>query len=246
MRIHLLGTTGYHPNDRRQTACFMLPEQGIILDAGTGMYRARDLIETSHLDIFLTHAHLDHIMGLTFLFDVLWEKEMDRVHVHGEAAKLQQIETHLFSEPLFPVMPPFEFQPLNDVVELAGGGKLTHFPLKHPGGSLGYRLDWTDASLAYVTDTTATADADYIESIRNVDVLLHECYFPDGWEEKAELTGHSCLTPVAEVAAAADVGLLVLVHINPLDESDDPLGVDAAREIFPAIEIGEDGTTIEF
>ena len=224
----------------------MLPEQGIILDAGTGMYRARDLIETSHLDIFLTHAHLDHIMGLTFLFDVLWEKEMDRVHVHGEAAKLQQIETHLFSEPLFPVMPPFEFQPLNDVVELAGGGKLTHFPLKHPGGSLGYRLDWTDASLAYVTDTTATADADYIESIRNVDVLLHECYFPDGWEEKAELTGHSCLTPVAEVAAAADVGLLVLVHINPLDESDDPLGVDAAREIFPAIEIGEDGTTIEF
>ena len=173
MRIHLLGTTGYHPNDRRQTACFMLPEQGIILDAGTGMYRVRDLIETSHLDIFLTHAHLDHIMGLTFLFDVLWEKEMDRVHVHGEATKLQQIETHLFSEPLFPVMPPLEFRPLNDVVELSGGGKLTHFPLKHPGGSLGYRLDWPDASLAYVTDTTATPDAEYIETIRDGDVLLH-------------------------------------------------------------------------
>ena len=112
--------------------------------------------------------------------------------------------------------------------------------------SIGYRLDWPDASLAYVTDTTASPESEYIEQIRNVDVLLHECYFPDGWEDKAELTGHSCITPVAQVAAAADVGLLVLVHINPMSEDDDPLGVEAAREIFPAIEIGEDGTTIEF
>ena len=246
MRIHLLGTTGYHPNDRRQTACFMLPEQGIILDAGTGMYRARDLIETRHLDIFLSHAHLDHIMGLTFMFDVLWEKEMDRVHVHGDPAKLKEIETHLFAEAIFPVYPPFDWCPLEQTIELSGGGKLTHFPLTHPGGSVGYRLDWPDSSLAYVTDTTATVDADYIKQIQGVDLLLHECYFPDGWEEKAELTGHSCLTPVAQVAAAADVGQLVLIHINPLSEDDDPLGVEAAREIFPAIEIGEDEMSIEF
>ena len=224
----------------------MLPEQGIILDAGTGIFRARDLIETPHLDIFLSHAHLDHIVGLTFMFDVLWEKEMQRVDVHGDPAKLSEIKEHLFTEAIFPVQPPFAWQPLAEEVELSGGGKITHFPLAHPGGSLGYRLDWPDASLAYVTDTTASPDADYIEKIRNVDVLLHECYFPDGWEDKAELTGHSCITPVAQVAAAADVGLLVLVHINPLSEEDDPLGVEAAREIFPAIELGEDGTTIEF
>lgn len=246
MLLHLLGTTGYHPNDRRQTACFMLPELGVVLDAGTGMYRVRDLLATDHLDIFLTHAHLDHVVGLTFLFDVLWEKNVQRVHVHGEAAKLAEIERHLFSEALFPVQPPFDWRPLQPAVDLPGGGKLTYFPLKHPGGSVGYRLDWPEASLAYVTDTTAAADADYVEKIQGVDVLLHECYFPDGWEEKAELTGHSCISPVAQVAAAADVGLLVLVHVAPLSEADDPLGVDAAREIFPAIEIGEDGTTIEF
>ena len=33
MKLHLLGTTGYHPNARRHTACLMLPEQGIVLDA---------------------------------------------------------------------------------------------------------------------------------------------------------------------------------------------------------------------
>ena len=39
MKLVLLGTTGYHANDRRQTACFMLPELGVVFDAGTGLYR---------------------------------------------------------------------------------------------------------------------------------------------------------------------------------------------------------------
>ena len=84
MKLVLLGTTGYHPNDRRQTACLMIPELGIVLDAGTAMYRVRDRIETPELDIYLTHAHLDHVIGLTFLFDVLHEKNV-RVVVRGEA-----------------------------------------------------------------------------------------------------------------------------------------------------------------
>ena len=39
MKLVLLGTTGYHPNDRRHTPCMVLPECGIALDAGTSMYR---------------------------------------------------------------------------------------------------------------------------------------------------------------------------------------------------------------
>ena len=71
MKLILLGTTGYHPNDRRQTACFMLPELGIVLDAGTAMNRAAAVPATPQLDIFLTHAHLDHVVGITYLLDVL-------------------------------------------------------------------------------------------------------------------------------------------------------------------------------
>lgn len=246
MKLLLLGTTGYHPNDRRQTACMMLPELGVLLDAGTAMYRVREHLATDTLDIYLTHAHLDHVLGLTFMFDVLHEREMKRVTVHGETAKLKAVKEHLFSELLFPVEPPFDMKEIEPVSELPAGGKLTHFPLKHPGGSLGFRLDWPDRSMAYVTDTVAAKDADYVEKIRGVDLLVHECYFGDDMPDQAELTGHSCLTPVAEVAAAAEVGRLVLVHINPMMEDDNELDIAGARKIFPHIEVGTDRMELEF
>ena len=99
---------------------------------------------------------------------------------------------------------------------------LTHFPLVHQGGSIGYRLDWPGHSMAYVTDTTADADAAYVAKIRGVDLLVHECYFPDAQAEWAAKTGHSHTTPVAQVATRAGVKRLVLVHLNPLSTADDP------------------------
>ena len=129
---------------------------------------------------------------------------------------------------------------------LSGGGTLSHFPLVHPGGALGYRLDWPGHSLAYVTDTTATNDASYLDAIAGVDLLLHECYFPDSMAEMAALTGHSVTTPVAELARNAQVGRLVLVHIDPAAEEQDPLKLDAARAIFPGTVLGYDGMEVDF
>ncbi len=246
MKLLLLGTTGYHPNDRRQTACMMLPELGLVLDAGSAMFRVREHMATDTLDIFLTHAHLDHVVGLTYMFDVLHGRKMKRVTVHGEQAKLDTVRQHLFSELMFPVDPPFEMRVLEQHWELPDGGRLTHFPLQHPGGSLGFRIDWPDRSMAYVTDTVASKDADYVEQIRGVDLLIHECYFGDDEPDQAKLTGHSCLTPVAEVAAAAKVGRMVLVHINPMLESDEEIDIAAARKIFPETGIGVDRMEIDF
>ena len=246
VKLHFLGSTGYHPNNHRQTACLMLPEIGVIFDAGTGMFRVRDLIATDTLDIFMSHVHLDHSVGLTFLYDVLHEKSVSRTSVHLEGDKIKSVRDHLFATDLFPVEPNFEMHPLvEEKIELAGGGVLTSFPLRHPGGSLGFRIDFADTSMAYVTDTTACVKADYVKAIAGVDTLIHECNFPDGLEDKAELTGHSCLTPVAEVAAKADVGRVFLVHVNPLDGEECSLDLDSVAGIFSEIEIAHDELVID-
>jgi ribonuclease Z len=226
MKLVLLGTAGYHPNDRRQTACLMLPEVGVVLDAGTGMYRVRDYLATDRLDVFLSHAHLDHVVGLTYLFDVVPSEMLARVTVHGQDRALAAIRQHLFAEAIFPLMPPF--------------------PLSHPGGSVGFRLDWPDRSLAYVTDTTANPQAAYIERIRGVDLLVHEAYFADDAGDLPKITGHSCLVPVAEVAARAQVGRLVLVHLDPRREGQESFDLEAARQRFEHTQIGDDRLELEF
>lgn len=246
MKLVLLGTTGYHANDRRQTACLMLPEPGVVLDAGTGFYRVSDYLTTDTLDVFLTHVHLDHCVGLTYMFDVRYRTPLQRATAHAEPDKLEAIREHLFAKLLFPVHPPIELAPLPPKVELADGGVLTHFPLKHPGGSVGFRLDWPDRSMAYVTDTVAAPDAPYVDHLHGVDLLVHECYFNDDETEQAELTGHSCLGQVVQVAAKANVGRLVLVHINPLLENDDDIGLSGARQVFANTQIGADRMEINF
>ena len=246
MKLVLLGTGGYYANDERHTACLMLPEVGVVLDAGSGMFRLGDYLITDRLDIFLTHAHLDHVLGLTYLLGVVPADVLERTTVHGEAMKLEAIRTHLFSEALFPVTPTFQFKSLDGAVTLPGGGTARHFPLKHPGGSVGYRLDWPKSSLAYVTDTQATIGADYVEQIRGVNVLVHEAYFADDEGEMADITGHSCLSDVAEVAAAAQVGLLVLVHVNPQLGRDAELDLRPAQKVFENTLLGTDRMEIEF
>jgi ribonuclease BN (tRNA processing enzyme) len=245
MKLLLLGTAGYHPNQRRHTACLMLPEVGVVLDAGTGMFRVREHLATPRLDIFLSHAHLDHVVGLTYLIDVVHARDV-AVTVHATADKLAAIQQHLLATELFPAPLPCRYQPLAGDVPLAGGGTLTYFPLAHPGGAIGLRLDWPGRSLAYVTDTSASGDAPYVEAIRGVDLLVHECNFADDQAELAKLTGHSTTSAVAQVAQRAGVGRLLLVHVNPLAEAETTTNLQVARGIFADTLLGEDEMVVEF
>jgi len=227
MKLHCLGTAGYHPSATRHTSCYFIPEHSLMLDAGSGLFRVEKLLEVEEISILLSHSHMDHVFGLTFLLDYVSVTPLRKIHVYGEHAKLEAVRKHLFDELLFPILPPIEWHPIEALgrrFEL-GMAKCSWFPLEHPGGSVGYRLDWENLSLAYVTDTTANPEAEYWREIQGVDWLIHECNFSDEWIELAIKTGHSWTSGVLESAAACGIRRLILTHINPLATDSDPLGM---------------------
>jgi ribonuclease BN (tRNA processing enzyme) len=221
-----------------------LPELGVVFDVGTSAFRIQSRLQTPELDIFLTHSHLDHVTGLTYFIVPFILKQVTRATVYAYPQYLDDVQKYLFSQPLFSMNPGFVYHELPPEIRLRDGGIVTHLPLKHPGGSTGYRVTWPDKSLAYITDTTASSD--YLEFVRDVDVLVHECNFADSMAEWAVKTGHSNTTPVAELARAAGVGRLYLTHIDPQHPEDDPIQIDVARKIFPETYLAEDLLEIEF
>lgn len=249
MQVELLGTGGFFPNDRRHTACMLLPEYGIVFDAGSAAYRLAQRCPGAVLNIFLSHAHLDHISGLTSLLAPMLSGRFTDVCVRADPNVLDAIETSLFDTRVFPVPPQFRVEalPAEGVWELSSQLRVQWKPLpSHPGGSRAYRVDalrpdGRPLRLAYVTDTIV--DGSYDDFIEEVDLLIHECYFPDSKAAMADLTGHSYATAVAELALRSKVQSLVLVHVDPLSAAPDPIGLPGIQRIFPAAEIASDGWT---
>ena len=219
-----------------------------MLDAGTGMCRLGEHLRTDRLDVFLTHAHLDHVAGLTYLINVVPAEIVRNTTVHGEAAKLAAVREHVFAEPIFPVAPTFRFEPLGGICPLPGGGSLTHFALKHPGGSIGFRLDWPGRSMAYVTDTTADANADYVEQIRGVDLAgARSILCGRRRRPPRRLTGHSCLQRGRRSCRGgqrrAPRAWSTLIRKS---KRLPPFDLSAARRVFEKTEFGFDCMELEF
>jgi ribonuclease BN (tRNA processing enzyme) len=219
-----LGTNGYFPTHGRQTMSFLVaaPGAALLLDAGSGVARLTEpavrrwLDGVERLEILLTHYHLDHVVGLSYLPGVLGSLP---VRLHAPVPPLVALGTEaldrLLSPPLFPV--PLHRWPLPVEVAPYSGTRLEIGPFalalraqKHPGGSVGVRLG---DRLAYVTDTVF--DPATAEFARGVGTLLHEVWLDDTEAAAADASGHSSAANVAVLARAAGVGRLCPVHHHP-------------------------------
>ena len=255
MQLHCLGTVGYHPNDHRHTSCYFLPESGIVLDADSGMFRLAQHVQTDTLDILLSHAHLDHTFGLTFLLDVMYQCEqrecpVKKVRVWAEAAKIDAIRNHLFHELIFPAELECQWVAIDDQPSFQiGQANIQWRTQQHPGGSVCYRIDWPELGkrLVYATDTTGDTSDEHAMWTREADLLMHECYFRDQASEWAIKTGHSWTSRVAEVAAKSNPAKLMLTHINPIETAESPIDIDLIRsKVQSEVLLAEDEMTVEF
>jgi ribonuclease BN (tRNA processing enzyme) len=202
----------------------------------------RALLEgVERLDVLLTHFHLDHTVGLSYL---LAADLPGRTCVHGPGRSLYGIATvdilaRTYSRPQSAMV----LADIGDVAEVEPPAtRIGAFELRlrrqgrHRDPTLALRLG---DRFAYCTDTAA--DDGTIAFVRGVGVLLHEV-----WASAAspiDADSHTTAAAAAEIAAAAGVGRLVFIHRNPNLPDYAPL-VAEARGRFPASEASEDGLVI--
>lgn len=102
--------------------------------------------------------------------------------------------------------------------------------MPHKGGRIfGIRVEAGGASFADLPDHDPSADpAPGVALAHGVDVLLHDAQFDDSERSTARTYGRSTVTDAITLAAAADVGRLVLIHHAP-GRSDDQVHELARR-----------------
>ena len=203
----------------------------LIFDAGTGLrLLGNQLVQAAadvNADIFLSHCHIDHIIGLPFFAPFFLPASRTRLWAGNLSPKraLDQVARTVMSEPLFPSSDTIfrgnikfcDFRS-GDVLEPHPGMTLRTGPLNHPGGATGYRLEYENRSIAYITDTEhrpGQLDPHVMALAAGVDLLIYDGNYTDeefvaraGW-------GHSTWQEGVRILAAAGAKRLAIFHHDP-------------------------------
>ncbi len=246
LRFTFYGVRGSHPvSDKRFTkyggnTTSLLFENGndlFIIDSGTGIINAGDYIQKkSHIkkiNIFLTHLHIDHIIGLPF-FNPIYNKEM-KVNIYCfkySGFDFSDTIYSLFNRPLSPISPKgiladLKFFNLGDEIKnpviINKNLKLSFIKDEfHPkSGVLIYRIDFFDKKIIFATDIESK-DGFFGEQkkfINNADILIHDAqYTKSDYRSKNNPKigyGHSTVDMALKNASDMNVKKLYLFHYNP-------------------------------
>ena len=250
MEIRLLGTGGWLPSDRRETACVYLRKGAdvLLLDAGTGFRRLVtdvDLLDrVERLHVALTHFHLDHTCGLVGMPAVTRVGTRD-VWAPGRlvAGVAAEEMVHRLLDPPFLAADAVDVtgQWVSAIHDLEPDVEIGPFRLevrvqpRHTGRTVALKVD---GELVYCTDTAY--DEENAAFARGARLLLHEAFWAADTTDDPQ---HSAAGEAARIARAAGVDQLVLVHVHPLLADDDELAAPA-RGRFPASEVGRDGLVL--
>jgi phosphoribosyl 1,2-cyclic phosphodiesterase len=255
LTVRFWGTRGSIPSPGRDTVRYggntpcveLRTEDGrlVILDAGTGIRElGRSLLERANGaaiegDIFLTHAHWDHIQGIPF-FAPLFRKG-NHFTIWGSKSlqmSIDRVVRDQMSPEVFPVsfeelQARIDFQELAEEHRTGHGYEVAALAVRHPGGALGYRFwdgDVGPRSLVYVSDNELSARATYddrpnwrerlVDFARGAAVLVHDTMFTAQEYDAFVGWGHSTYEDAVALAIDAEVEKLVLFHHRP-ERTDD-------------------------
>ena len=207
MKLRVLGCSGSDLPGHHLTS-FLLDGR-ILWDAGSVTSNLSLDEQVGITDIFVTHAHLDHIKDILFLADNLIEffgnHKRPPVNIRGLPEVLEAISTHLLNDTIWPDFtvipaetPVLSYVPMapGEVVNLDGLHFVNH-PVNHAKASSGF-VAWgreEDEVLAYTGDTGPTPG--WWEFLAGLPIrvknIITEASFPNRLEGLATVSKH--LTP---------------------------------------------------
>ena len=232
----------------------------LILDAGTGVrslgyaLAAEAARESREVHLVFSHFHWDHLQGLPFFAPLYMPDQSIRFYAATDDDRLDGLLRGQMCSPYFPV--PFgDVAAVTETVRVEDGvpfqiGPMTvrPFPLFHPQGAHGFRIEADGAVLVYATDYehgSAIHDEGLREVAHGADVLISDAqYTPDEYALR-EGWGHTTWEHAVSLAVEAGVGRLVLFHHDPAHNDDALERIrDQARERFAATDLAVEGMEV--
>jgi len=214
----------------------------LIFDAGTGIRGlAKSLMGAKNLelDLFFTHTHLDHVCGFPFFAPAFEADTRLRIwagHLSPER-KINEVLGYVMREPLWPVQLEYMAAKVSfcdftagEVLRPKDGIVVRTTPLNHTNGATGYRIEYDDRSICYITDTEHFPDRlnqDIVDLIKETDIFIYDCTYTDDEYPDHVDWGHSTWQEGVKLAAEADAKTFVVFHHNP-DHDDDAMDSIAA------------------
>jgi ribonuclease BN (tRNA processing enzyme) len=226
-QIRVLGCSGSIAQGHRTTA-FLLDDD-VLIDAGTGVGDLT-LAELTRIDhILLSHAHLDHVLGVPLLADSVMRRRLGRppIQVHALPQTLAVLRQHLFNDQLWPDFTrlPSSTHPVLTLHELQVGQSLTLgqrqrriqvLPALHTVPAVGYAVHGPHGVWAYTGDTGHNPEL--WQALRGLPLaqLVIEIAFPESERAVAADSRHHCPSTLAAELAQAPAGVQVLLtHVKP-------------------------------
>ena len=219
----------------------------LIFDGGSGLRPlGNELLRTAQaldFDLFYSHTHFDHIVGLPFFAPCYDARSHIRIwagHLKPNSG-IEAVLGKMMSPPLFPIpidifAAKLEFRDFSagETLKPYRGITLQTGPLNHPNGATGYRLEFGGKAVAYITDTEHQPrglDPNVMQLIDHADVMIYDATYTDEEYPAHHDWGHSTWQQGVRLADAAGVDRLILYHHDPEhdDAFMDRVAADAAK-----------------